>query len=217
MKLHLGCGEIYLKGYINVDFPSTKHSVQQKRVADVCKDILSLHYPPGSIEEIRLHHVFEHFSRPVACALVSVWYLWLKPGGILHIEVPDFFRTAIVILNPFSSDRMKDVAMRHLYGSHEANWAIHCAGYTMKSLSDFLKHYGLQIIKTRKNTGRGTYNIEIISQKSSIGFDLKTLEKLTEDYLRRFLINSSKSGSESRLLSVWMKNYKDQVRKSIKV
>ena len=61
MKLHLGCGQQYFEGYRNIDFPLTQHTVQTKSVADEHADLTSLRYPAGSIDEIRLHHVFEHF------------------------------------------------------------------------------------------------------------------------------------------------------------
>src|SRR6185369_2221030 len=114
MKLHLGCGQRYLDGYINIDFPSSSHSIQETSVADLHADILSLHYPEKSVEEIRSHHVFEHFPRPIACALLAGWYLWLKEGGLLRIEVPDFRRTAQRLLNPFLSFKKRAVAERHL-------------------------------------------------------------------------------------------------------
>ncbi len=64
MKLHLGCGQKYLDGYINIDYPLTsEHSVQQNSVADELANLMELRYKPGTIDEIRLHHVFEHFSQ----------------------------------------------------------------------------------------------------------------------------------------------------------
>lgn len=212
MKLHLGCGQKYLKGYLNIDFPLSKHSIQNKSVADKHINLLKLNYPEDSIEEIRLHHVFEHFTRPIACALISIWYLWLKPGGILRIEVPDLYNIAKTIINPFANNYAKTKAIRHLFGSHEASWAIHCGGYTSSSLKRFLEHYGFKIIKLNRNSWKGTHNIELIAEKKQIDFDLKKLEIITKNYLKQFLIDQSES--ELRLLSVWMNEYKKQIKKS---
>lgn len=211
MRLHLGCGQIYLKGYLNIDFPLSKHSVQNKSVADKHADLLKLSYPENSIEEIRLHHVFEHFTRPIACALISTWYLWLKPGGILRIEVPDLYNTARTIINPFANNYAKTKAIRHLFGSHEASWAIHFEGFTSSSLKRFLENYGFKVIKSNKNSWKGTHNIEILAEKKQIGFDSKKPEKITKNYLKQFLIDESES--ELKLLSIWMDEYKKQVKK----
>jgi len=81
IKLHLGCGETYLPGYINIDFPPSQHTVQKQPKADLYADIRQLSYPSESVEEIRLHHVFEHFDRPTALRLLIDWYEWLKEGG----------------------------------------------------------------------------------------------------------------------------------------
>lgn len=212
MKLHLGCGQIYLKGYVNIDLPLVKRSSQKNSVADLQQDILKLKYSADSIEEIRLHHVFEHFTRPVACALVSAWYLWLKSGGILRIEVPDFYRTAKVIFNPFIKDNKKARATRHLYGSHEAPWAIHCEGYTPKSLSLFLENYGFKVLKIKKNSWKGTYNFEIFATKFSKNINIKQFEKITCNYLKKFLVDES---TEQRLLNLWIGLYKKQIKQII--
>ena len=86
MKLHLGCGERYLEGYINIDYPPEQHTVQQNTKVDHYADITKLNYPENSIDEVRLHHVFEHFDRATALALLCNWHTWLKPGGKLLIE-----------------------------------------------------------------------------------------------------------------------------------
>ncbi len=210
MKLHLGCGQNYLQGYVNIDFPSSSHSVQEASVADLQADILSLRYEPGTIEEIRLHHVFEHFPRPLACALLAGWFSWLKIGGLLHIEVPDFQKTARVILSAFTSFKKKVVAERHLFGSHEAHWAIHCEGYTPTLLKNMLKSFGFTVIKTKKNSWCGTYNCEIFAEKISTDLSTIEFERITENYLRKFLLNDQ----ENRLLEVWLKTYKEQVDRS---
>lgn len=209
MKLHLGCGQGYLKSYINIDLPLSRRPCQQKSLADIHKDILKLNYPKKSVEEIRLHHVFEHFQRHIICALISAWYLWLKPNGILHIEVPDFYRNAKVVLNPFASKKMKFIALRHLGGSHEADWAVHGEGYTIKSLSYLLGEYGFKVFKTRRNKWKGTYNFEVIAMKKVLNLNLKSLENITRNYLTLFLIDKS----ETKLFNTWLDIYQKQMKR----
>ena len=101
MKLHLGCGQQYLQGYVNVDYPASEHQVQKSLRADLYTDLTKLSYPVASIEEVRLHHVFEHFSRPVALALLCRWRDWLAPGGRLHVETPDLMASARMLVWPW--------------------------------------------------------------------------------------------------------------------
>jgi len=209
MKLHLGCGQKYLKGYLNIDFPISHHSLLAKSVADRHIDITKLKYKANAIEEIRLHHVFEHFPRSIACALVVTWRSWLKPGGILHIEVPDFDKSAQVILNPLTPNKAKFVALRHIFGSHEADWANHYEGWSIKRLTNFLKDYQFDIIKTNKSHWLGTHNISIIAKKNNQKLSKKKSEIITKSYLQKYLVD--KSSSELNLLRVWIRKYHTQI------
>jgi hypothetical protein len=210
VKIHLGCGQKYLQGYVNIDFSPSEHSVQVETVADQHADILELSYPANSIDEIRLHHVFEHFSRPVACALISGWSSWLKVGGKLHLEVPDFQKTARVILSPFTSFRKKAIAERHLFGSHEARWAIHCEGYTPMMLREMLLCFGYDIITVRKNSWEGTYNFEMLATRSGREMTHDDLTASAREYLGNYLLDKS----EETLLLVWMNQFANQLERS---
>ena len=214
MKLHLGCGERYLEGYVNIDFPPSEHTVQSKSVADRHVDILALQYSPGMIDEIRLHHVFEHFTRPVACALVAGWNMWLKPGGILHIEVPDLDRTARVMTNRFKPMKNRLLAERHIFGSHEASWAAHLEGYTPDSLTFFLKNFGFKAINIKKNRWKGTYNFELRLRKLEKNIKKDDLEKASRDFLSNFLVDDTPG--EKKLLDVWMDSYREQFDKMVR-
>lgn len=124
VRLHLGCGERRLPGYINIDYPPDHHNVMQAR-PDFAADITTLSFPPSSVDEIRLHHVFEHFNRVVALGLLINWHRWLKPGGKLIIETPDFEEEVRAFLTPGVSfpDRMS--AVRSLEGDQTAAWGYH--------------------------------------------------------------------------------------------
>ncbi len=89
LRLHLGAGEHLLPGYVNIDYPSEYHNVMKVR-PELAADITTLTFPPHSVDEVRLHHVFEHFNRVVALGLLIRWHRWLKGGGRLMIETPDF-------------------------------------------------------------------------------------------------------------------------------
>jgi predicted SAM-dependent methyltransferase len=211
VKLHLGCGERYLDGYFNIDFPVSEHTVQRERVADLYADILTLRYAPGEAEEIRLHHVFEHFARPVACALLASWFSWLRTEGILHIEVPDFDRTARLVTRTLTSLRAKSVAERHLFGSHEAEWADHREGYNAAILRHMVRSFGFVPRKLKRNSWKGTHNLELVSDKSSNGLSRGDFERIAAAYLSNFLLDDS--ASEKRLLEVWMEAYRRQAER----
>jgi len=56
MKLHLGCGKLKLKDFINIDIISNK--------SDIKLDITDLKiFNSSIIEEIYISHVLEHFKR----------------------------------------------------------------------------------------------------------------------------------------------------------
>lgn len=212
MKLHLGCGQRHFEGYVNIDYPLSEHSVQQTSIADEYANLLELRYKPNSIEEVRLHHVFEHFPRAVAAALLYSWSTWLKKGGTLRIEVPDFEKTGKVALSRFSSKKAKAVAMRHIFGSQEAHWAVHFEGYTPASLSNVMELYGFKVSEVKKNSHLGTYNIDVIATKVK---DLSAAEaaSITRNYLNGYLV--AEVESEKLMLDIWMSDYEKQVKNTV--
>lgn len=211
MKLHLGCGQKYFEGYVNIDYPPSEHTVMSETVADEFANLLEMTYPASTIEEIRLHHVFEHFPRAVACALLASWNSWLKVGGILRIEVPDFYGTAKTIFSPFTNDSQKSIAMRHIFGSQEAHWAIHYDGYTKGNLELFMGKFGFKTSRILSNKWKGTHNIEIIAIKV-IDLDVELASQAAESYLKRFMVDQSES--EQVQLGTWMSDYNSQIDKT---
>jgi predicted SAM-dependent methyltransferase len=210
-KLHLGCGQKYLDGYLNIDFPISEHSVQTNSIADEHHDILNLSYAAETISEVRLHHVFEHFDRPTAAALLGSWNSWLKKDGVLRIEVPDFEKTAKAALSSFKNKNKKKVALRHLFGSHEAFWAVHYEGYSEWLLKDLLESFGFSIQQFLRNQWQGTYNIEIIAIKKR-SLSNEEAEDCARHYLSGFILDES----EKPLLEVWISQFLHQLGKTSK-
>lgn len=186
MKLHLGCGPVYLEGYINIDSGSfNNHHLAYKRPdlaernktttgkyykrpvsrADieagvnfkepvVC-DLFSDHYYPlpfesETIDEIRLVQVFEHFTYKQGEELIAYWYTLLKPGGILHLDVPDLYETAYKYTQTASLEDKKWYA-RLLFGSQKNEYGLHRSMYDRQILADVLLRNGFKEIEFLPN------------------------------------------------------------------
>lgn len=84
IKLHLGCGDVKIPDYINVDSRSTSST-------DMVQDITNLDiFEKGSVDEIYACHVLEHFGRYEVKDILSNWNKIMKKEATLKIAVPDF-------------------------------------------------------------------------------------------------------------------------------
>lgn len=211
MKLHLGCGQRYFEGYHNIDFPLSEHSVQSVSVADQHANLLELKYDRESISEVRLHHVFEHFSRPCSLALLASWNSWLKIGGDLCIEVPDFEKSARKYMSIFSSKKSKFVALRHIFGSQEAHWAVHFEGYNKSLFNAILPLFGYKVVEYTYNSWKGTYNI-LVKAKKYRNISKKEAIESAEKHLKLYLV--SETESELVLLNKWVVDFLEQLEKT---
>lgn len=84
IKLHLGCGNVNIPGYVNIDSRKTKST-------DLVQDIRNIKkFKKYSIDEIYVCHVLEHFGRFEVYEILKKWRKLLKKNGKLKIAVPDF-------------------------------------------------------------------------------------------------------------------------------
>lgn len=198
LRLHLGCGEQYLEGYVNIDYPPSEHSVQTTSPADQLADITQLRYDAGSVAEVRLHHVFEHFDRPTALRLLIDWRGWLGDGGELVIETPDFERCARdFLLRP----GRRGVALRHAFGSHEAAWAVHWDGWYKRRYRDTLRRLGYGSLRFERARWKGIHNITVRARPDGPAPAREELLRRAEEILRDSLVDGGES--ELRLLAHW--------------
>lgn len=166
VRLHLGCGSTYLPGYINIDFPPTQHNIVETK-ADFYSDIRDLNFPPECVDEIRLHHVFEHFNRVWALALLVRWHVCLKAGGYLRIETPDV-QAGMKTFQDTSSWGTKMGVIRHMSGDHATSWGLHLDHWFEDRFKHTFKKLGLQIISITKQTWKKEpylSNIDVIATK----------------------------------------------------
>lgn len=79
MKLNIGAGPIYLEGWTNIDI---SHQYKQ----DVYGDVLNMDF--NDVDIIYSSHCLEHLEVKDCQKTFSLFYKWLKPGGILRFSVP---------------------------------------------------------------------------------------------------------------------------------
>jgi predicted SAM-dependent methyltransferase len=85
-KLHLGCGQIHIDGYCNVDLSLLPE-------ADIIDNIISLEkFENNFADQIYACHVLEHLDHEEAPRALARWLEVLRPGGELRISVPDIDR-----------------------------------------------------------------------------------------------------------------------------
>lgn len=104
LRLNLGAGEYPLDGWENIDITGPEP-------VD-----LSAHpwpFADGSADEILASHILEHFDRFEAVRFLDECQRILKPGGVLHIAVPDMDRF-IDCLNSGDWGPIKDYHWRDL-------------------------------------------------------------------------------------------------------
>lgn len=206
-RLHLGCGEIRLQGYLNIDFPPAHHSVQKTQAADVFADISQLRFGAGQIAEVRLHHVFEHFDRPTALAFLAAWHQWLTPDGKLVIETPDFRSSMNLMAKPELSIQQKQVVLRHLFGSHEASWAVHYDGWYDDKYRWILSELGYDVISIEHSEWKLTHNVTVTARRGVV-LDRQEIARRAKNLLRSAQVDNS--ASEESLWLHWCKQF-DQV------
>lgn len=204
LRLHLGCGEQYLADYVNIDFPPSQHNVMDVK-ADLYADITKLNFPAESVDEIRLHHVFEHFNRVTALALLIKWHHWLKIDGKLHIETPDLVGSAKTLLaeHPW---RTKMGVVRHIAGDQSSRWAYHVDHWFPERFEHTLNNLGFRVVQTQTTSWPHEpflSNVTVIAVKSqnvSLAEQLKSADEL--------LWESTVASTEQPTYEVW----KQQIR-----
>ena len=179
MKLHLGNGDIYLAGYINIDLPILGYSFlaserpdlvkenvttvdnyykkpwspvprQTLCVSDILCNIINPPFSDNSVEEILTVQTFEHLSREDARQALRNWHKVLVLGGLLHIDAPDFEASVRLLLEERDEDK-KELYYRWVYGSQKNIGAFHKEGYSVAKLGRLLSSCGFVNIKELPN------------------------------------------------------------------
>ena len=112
MKLNIGCGYDYLKGYCNID--SSRASL-----ADRLMQAHSLAFDSCSAEEIVAKQLIEHLGYFKGIYFLSECFRVLKPGGVLRLETPHFEQSIERFLK--GSRNGRESVIIWLYGAETDN------------------------------------------------------------------------------------------------
>lgn len=148
LKLHIGCGDKKLNGYLNIDIVPTEGA---DIVMDVARD---LHRIPSNIAvEIKLKSVFEHFYRYQQKEILAHFYRILKRSGQLIIKwLPDFDLIVDAYLNKAKGDFDKEFDLYNVYrlthgepAPKNAPQQMHKDIFTKQSITNLLRDSGFRI------------------------------------------------------------------------
>lgn len=167
MKIHLCCGTVYLKDYINIDIqgfikgtyaaeniqlnettfdkyytrPLKNIPVSRRGhfVIDKKVDILMpWPFEDNSVEEVVMIQAIEHFLKDEGEFIVSEIYRVLNYDGKFVFDFPDVAKTIeMYAKNDF------DYAVRLLYCNHKDQYSIHKTAYNKVNFQELLFKMGL--------------------------------------------------------------------------
>jgi SAM-dependent methyltransferase len=168
LRIHVGCGNIYLDGYINADAQGELaksrpdlveanlttiddyygrkvaytdiHNIPPRgmNVVDILDDMLHFEMPPKSVDKIVCVQTLEHVNPDTGEELVAKWSQALRYQGVLILSVPDTAATVEILLN----ETTRGFAIQHLAGTRKDEYSYHHNWYTHHSLEMLLNLHG---------------------------------------------------------------------------
>ena len=141
-RLHLGCGNIRLPGFCNVDILATPS-------VDLISDISKLNnIIDNSIELIYACHVLEHFSHAETVRVLRRWFEVLAPGGAIRISVPDIDRIVKIYVDNWAHFQTPGNSpwIGLLYGGQGDPYDFHKTGFNFCWMRHLLDGIGYETI-----------------------------------------------------------------------
>jgi predicted SAM-dependent methyltransferase len=140
MRIHVGCGPVYKKGYVNIDvFDST--------VADRIMSAYHLEFPDDSASLVECMHTIEHLGAAKSIYALAEFFRVLKPGGVLLLETPDIEATFTNFLK--HGEKQRKLLMNWIYGLDSPGMG-HRYCFPQELLSRMLKETGFKDIQLKR-------------------------------------------------------------------
>ncbi len=140
IKLHLGCGARYLKGYIHIDLADYSHINHKHNIKYLPM------FKDDSVDLIYSSHALGYFDRIEVIEVLKEWHRVLKLGRLLRLALPNFAALAKVYLKY----KNLDLIIGPLYGrwpNPRNNLVLYQKTiFDFNSLVDLLKSIGFKNI-----------------------------------------------------------------------
>jgi predicted SAM-dependent methyltransferase len=135
-KIHLGCGDKRMPGFINIDTRPTSST-------DLVCDMSSLPFEIDSLKIVYMCHSLEHIPINDIAPLLNSIYSKLIKGGQIYISVPDFTVLSALYL---SGRAPLSMIVRAIHGGQEYPGNTHYMSYDYDLLSTLLTKTGFDNI-----------------------------------------------------------------------
>ena len=137
MKLHLGCGNVMIPGFIHCDVRPLPH-VDCMTSADKLGA-----FEDNSADLIYACHVLEHFGRNDTLRVLKEWHRVLKPGGTLRLAVPDFE----AVVKVYAETKNLGLLLGHLVGRQDYPENTHYMVFDFTYLTTLLGQVGFRNVR----------------------------------------------------------------------
>lgn len=192
-KFHLGCGTIFIPGYLNVGWwPHLAAGALYAAPNGVEGTVLLNHDLVGgipaadaSLDVVYHSHMLEHLSAAEGLAFTRECFRVLRPGGLLRVLVPDLELWArnYVYGNQFFFDEYRRGGLADDHETYPTNGAVfmgmlhnhgHKMGYDFDTLKALLERCGLHRIRRTLVQQSDLPDIEVVEPYQA----LKVMETL---------------------------------------
>jgi predicted SAM-dependent methyltransferase len=140
LRLHLGCGQRFIPGFVHVDALEAPH-------VDHVGSVAAMPFiPDGAAELVYASHLLEHFGRHEYLDVLREWRRVLAPGGVLRLAVPDFAACARMYCEGRLERGLNDI-VGLISGGQRDEYDFHKMIFDFDLLSDSLHEVGFTDVR----------------------------------------------------------------------
>jgi predicted SAM-dependent methyltransferase len=180
MKIHLGCGLVYKKGYVNID-------AYDDTVADKVMLAHKLEFEDNVASVIECIQMIEHLGAAKSIYALAEMFRILQPRGVLVIETPDLESAFQIFLKKGEEDRK--YLMNWIFGL-DSPGMLHRYCFPSELLNRMLSQAGFVDVKiTRINTKSNQPTLRAICRKTEHSMVFQTMSTMRRKLVESGIVN----------------------------